>query len=332
MKKETQKNTGAHYNRVMSEKFETFILNDYKWLIDFVKKEESLDFQTGYNKGMSWFSIYRGTSRILRFYQKDKGKPHIDADATYKLLFPELFYFENLNETNFKKYLGIVKSNKQLEKYYSNKKEGYYQTLIGRRYTFNMQPDDEFVIIDKELVIGFESDTYRINWNKEIVKEQDLRIEKARTILSETRLPKDIKREYGEFDFLAIDKQGNFIIMELKQDDAVKTYLSPVQTNYYVLQFEKLIKEKKEELCKVIKDMLDQKVNMGLIELPKGWKLPEKMNCSVKACVVIGNEKGVSKEVCKRYKVFRTALLPRMEAFMAKDENDGTLIKCDILS
>lgn len=56
-------------------------------------------------------------------------------------------------------------------------------------------------------------------------------------------LPENIKPEYGEFDFLGLNTNGDILIMELKQNDPTKTALSPIQTSYYYLQFQKLARE-----------------------------------------------------------------------------------------
>lgn len=319
---------GAYYNRVLDAQFESEILAKYQWLIDFVKDNECLDFQTGSNKGKSWFSIYRGTGRILTLSKSGKGKLIISVANAYREIFPDITNEEKLNKESFKKYVEDIEKKPELGRYYVNakseKKEGYYQNLIARRYTLNLKSEDDFVIIDKELVIGFESDTFKRNWNNQIIEEQKEKIKQTREALSGTRLPTNIKSEYGEFDFLAIDKQGNFIIMELKQDDAEKTYLSPVQVNYYVLQFKKLLKEKKKEICDAIREMFNQKVKMGLIN--SSWTLPEKFKCGVYSYLIVGTTKGLSKEICRRFRAFRRGVLPSITAF--ETNVDGTIKYC----
>lgn len=71
-------------------------------------------------------------------------------------------------------------------------------------------------------------------------------------------LPENIKPEYGEFDFLGLNTNGDILIMELKQNDPAKTALSPIQTSYYYLQFQKLAKED-DKLYQRIKAMIEQK-------------------------------------------------------------------------
>lgn len=335
MEKKSSKQTisGSYFNRTMSNQFETAVIEKFKWLIDYVKTDKYLDFQTGCTKGgQQWFSIYRGTSRILKLtLSRDKFK--IDAADSYKKLLSKWFDEASLNIDSFKNYLSKINADKYFGKYYiSGKKlkEGYFQNLISRRYTIGLKPDDEFVIVDKELVIGFESEQYKESWNSEIIKKQDNLINIAREKCSHLRMPQDIKPKYGEVDFFAIDRQGNFVIMELKQNDGQKTYLSPVQVNYYYLQLVKYLKENKEDFCNAIRDMFNQKVRMGLIN--EGWIFPNTMNCEIKTCLVIGNEKGISKETCERFKIFRSVFTPNMHTYMATSDNDGTLKECKILN
>ena len=62
MGKETSKE--MYYNRSMSPNLVQRITKEYQWLIDAVKHNPELDFQTGSNDNDSWFSVYRGTGRI----------------------------------------------------------------------------------------------------------------------------------------------------------------------------------------------------------------------------------------------------------------------------
>jgi len=326
--------SSVNYNRVMSEDFEKELMSQYAWLIDFVKRHDCLDFQTGANKGKSWFSIYRGTSRILRLSKSGKAPIKIDADPAYIKLSPNITNKELLNSQLLETYLSDINSNTKFERYYVSSKrgprEGFFQNLIARRYTLNLKASDDFVIIDKELVIGFDKEETKEQWNSDIITEQNSRIANARQSLAETKLSEDIKAEYGEFDFLAIDKKGNFIIMELKQDDATKTYLSPIQANYYVLQFQKLLREKRESVCNAVKDMFEQKVRMGMINPPNGWSLPAKFNCDVKAYLIVGNTTGISEEIGRRFRYIRREVLPSITAYQTK--KDGTIEFCSQLN
>ena len=323
----------AHYDRTMNNSLVDCIKKSYPWIIEHVKNDPELDFQTGQNKGTSWFSIYRGTGRVLTFRIGVRGHLKITAHQYYMEIAPDLSVFDEnlLNESVFNKYVTAIKNDFKLGRYYitneGKREEGYYQNLIGRRYTFNTHPEDEFVIIDKELVLGFDGDTEKKAWNAEILDEQKSLIEESRKAFEGHRFPKDIKKQYGEFDFMALDWEGNFIIMELKQDDPQKTSLSPFQCNYYYRQFQKLLAENRDEVVKAVKAMINQKVEMGIISIPAGRSLPEHFACGVKTCVIVG-EDNFSKEIRNRFKVLRKIVRPDMAAYSCSQ--DGTLIPCSL--
>ena len=165
----------VYYNRVMSEEFEKIIIEKYQWLITYVKNDKELDFQTGYDQkqNKSWFSIYRGTSRILQIiYNGNSKKIKIEAANAYKELDTPIFKEQHVDEKTLTEYLKVIRENPRFERYYidskGDKKEGYYQTLISRRYTFENTIDDDFVIFDKETVLGFIDEDTKKEWHKVI--------------------------------------------------------------------------------------------------------------------------------------------------------------------
>lgn len=334
MKKEIKT---TYYNRTMSDVLVNRINNEeLSWLIDFVKSKKCLDFQTGGDPkaDRSWFSIYRGTSRILSVTCSRNGHLKYDAAEAYKKLMPKGF-LEKPTTEDFETYLTKINESGLFDKWYrdlkDNKNEGYYQTLIGRRYTFNLKPSDDFVIIDKEMVIGFATQIVKDEWNKEICETLDLRITQFKDKVGVS----GIKNTYGEFDFLALDKAGNLIIMELKQNDPQKTALSPFQTAYYQMQLEKLIKED-AEFYENIRKMLEQKIELGLID--KCFKIPEKLTGKIIPCVIVGEEydsKGkrlLSEEYCNRFKLAREIVLPEMKAYTCTSPTDGTIVESKLLN
>ena len=325
----------AYYNRVMSDAFEEIIMKKHKWLIEFVKNHDDLDFQTGFDQkqSKSWFSVYRGTGRILQISYNDKsrsGKEKIDADPAYKRLAPDIFQKDGvIDEKNFENYLIKITTEPKFERYYLDSKgdckEGFYQTLIARRYTFENTSDDDFVIFDKELVIGFKDDGVKDAWNKEIIDSQLIAINNLRTKTS-NKLPKDIKPDYGEFDFMGLTWDGDLIIMELKKDGSeTKSSLSPIQIAFYEKQFTKLLKEEGNRLYNVIKDMILQKQRMGLIKMtPRAKALPEGLSGRIKKYIIIGNEENVSETIKKRFALVNEVFLGNdLEVFTC--DTDGTL-------
>ena len=321
----------TYYDRTMDDSFISKVLNDYPWLIHFVKNTSELDLQTGHDpkQGRSWFSVYRGTGRVLTFASRRNGYK-IDAADTYKKIATTDF-FERPTENSFVEYLSNIKKASNLKRYYESdqgKKEGFYQNLIGRRYTFNTKTEDDFIIIDKEMVVGFKNEVTKTAWNKDIISNIEALIRNLRRVYK-GRLPKDISSKYGEFDFLAMTWDGDIIIMELKQDDSLKTSLSPIQVRFYDEQFHKLLKENKDISDNIMK-MVQQKVDMGIINVPKGRSLPQKLSGKIETCVIVGEEKSLSPTICDRFRVVRKIFLPNMKSYTC--ESDGTLVKSNKLT
>ena len=323
----------TYYDRTMDDSFISKVLSDYPWLIKFVKKTPELDFQTGHDpkQGRSWFSVYRGTGRVLTFVSR-RNSYKMDAANAYKEIAPTDF-FVHPTEDNFVKYLSNIREAPHLKRYYESdkgKKEGFYQNLIGRRYTFNTKTEDDFIIIDKEMVVGFKDEATKTAWNDDIISNiKDLILDLKKDYNGS--LPQDIHSNYGEFDFLAITWDGDIIIMELKQDDPQKTYLSPIQVRFYYEQFKKLMKEDIDFLSANIMRMVQQKIDLGIINIPDGRSLPQKLSGKIETYVIVGKDTtGLSPIICDRFRLVRELFLPNIKAYTC--ESDGTLVKSNKLS
>lgn len=297
----------------------------YHWMIQYVKEHPELDFQTGSNRSNSWFSIYRGTSKIIKI--EKRGKSKISYEKKYYDLCPE--YYEDTTESVYlNTLLDKLKADIALSRYYRNeltgkKTEGYYQNLIARRYTFLNKPDDEFIIIDKEFVIGFRDKATK----KRILDKIDAEIKNL--LENEFRpslksLRKNVTTTYGEVDFLGLNWNGDLIIMELKGDDPQKTFTSPIQVGFYQRLLSQVL-EKYPDLYKNIVSMLKQKVDLGLVTIPEGRFIPKSLSGKIKSWVIVGEEGNLSEEICSRYVKAKEIFCPDIETFTCTD--DGTLIK-----
>lgn len=150
-----------YYNRTISNSFSGLIEKGGKlrWLFDFVKNTKELDFLIGKNKETESISVYRGLSRIIQITIRP-NQPEIikiDASPTYKEILPNLYGEKNIN-VNFQKELeaiiNIVDHTKKFDSYYNCKKEGFYQNEFSRKYRICGKVNYDFIIIDKEAVIG----------------------------------------------------------------------------------------------------------------------------------------------------------------------------------
>jgi hypothetical protein len=79
-----------------------------------------------------------------------------------------------------------------------------------------------------------------------------------------------------------------------------------------------------KKLSDNILQMVIQKVNLGIINIPKGKILPQKLSGNVLTYVIVGEEGGLSETICERFRFIREMFLPKMKAFSCKQ--DGTLI------
>ena len=90
------------------------------------------------------------------------------------------------------------------------------------------------------------------------------------------------------------------------------------------------MKEDIEFLSANIMRMVQQKIDLGIINIPKGKSLPNKLSKKIRTCVIVGEDKKLSQTVRDRFKSVRDIFLPDMEAYTC--ESDGTLIKSNKLS
>lgn len=267
-----------YYNRTLSKSFANLLEpnGDLRWLFDLVHKRSDFDFLIGRNNTKEWISVYRGTSRLLTIIKtRYPDIIKLDGAQAYKDITPE-FYGKRHSSENFKKQLlelvDIVSSNPRFDSHFNNKKEGYYQNELSRMYGICGKQDDEYVIIDKEAVIGYSNQQEKKSilaplqaHYKDIIKELSASNPK--------RFGKDLEKRKSvgnELDFIALDKQGNILLVEYKDGSrADGIYLSPFQIGAYFDLWNLL---EKSALDFAIKEMFDQKKKIGLIN--SDWDMP----------------------------------------------------------
>lgn len=306
-----------YYNRTMSQPLENLVLKDYQWLIDAVKNNQELDFQTGSNDQDSWFSVYRGTGRILTINPKGK----VFAAKKYMELCPNFYDAPDLR--GLKTLLQKIHDDRSLDRYYKvnkgNKKEGFYQNLISRRYSLHCSPDDDFIIIDKEFVLGYSSESEKNAIIQPIIDKYDKIIS---SLAAKYPFFKDVKQPGTECDLVGLTKQGDILLLEVKQHkDSQKTYLSPIQAGKYD-DLTKIFAEKyPDDFSKNVVSMVSQKEKMGIL-CPQ-WNIPSAISGKICPAVVVGGN--VSDEVQRRFGIARDTVGKDIPLYTCDD--DGTLIK-----
>lgn len=299
-----------YYDRFMKIDLEKKILKSYEWLIDEVIKSPELDFQTGSNKNDSWFSVYRGTGRILTITASGK----IFAAPKYMGL--SSVFYKKPDREGLNSLLSKIHNENSLGRYYidakERRKEGYYQNLISRRYSLFCQAEDDFVIIDKEFVLGYSDD----NIKKEIMKPVKDKYDGIIHSLSKRySYCKNIKQPGTECDFVGLTRSGDILLLELKRhEDATKISISPIQAGKYYDLTTEYVKRFYDDFCHNVRNMVTQKIRMGILK-PK-WEIPTKLSGKIIPAVVVGGNP--SKEAKKRFMIVRDAV-----------KKDITLYTCD---
>lgn len=279
-----------YYDRTISNGFSELIepKGQLRWLFDFVKINNDLDFLIGKNNGNEWISIYRGLSRIVKIKKyKRENKINIDGDKAYKELLPDLYQKKDIS-VNFSQELNHlykkIPDYKKLNQYYNNKKEGYYQNEISRLFGINSNPNSDFIIFDKEAVLGFTDKSEK----EEIFGPFHSKYQNYLNKLSHKNpqiYGKNLGKKSigGELDFFGLDKEGNLLLIELKHGSYPSgIYLSPLQIGMYFDLFSQM---PLEELKKSVKSMINQKKKIGLIH-PE-WEIPQ-INKLVPMLVIAG--------------------------------------------
>jgi len=269
-----------YYDRTLSSEFSKLIEpgGSLRWLFEFVKGKKDLDFLIGKNDKKEWISIYRGLTRILSIYPKKRNPQEIiiDAHDKYKNILSNLYGKDKNVNVNFQndisKLIEQIENESNFHRYYNNEKEGYYQNELSRQYGICGDANTDFVIIDKEAEVGYKDEKEKNDLFGPFQK-QYIGFKKNISIENAVKFGKNLeKKPIGKsLDFLALDKEGNILLIEYKHgSNTAGIYLSPLQIGLYYDIFNSL---RREGLDEAVNKMLNQKQKIGLIN--PGWKAPK---------------------------------------------------------
>ena len=276
-----------YYDRTLTTEFSKLIEpnGNLRWLYEFVRNNKDLDFQIG-RSGLlgkngghgkkEWISIYRGLSRFLSINPtKYPETIRLDADPSYKAMMPNLYGNKSIHvnfQSDIERLIIEIGNTKKYNPYYNNKKEGFYQNVLSREYGICGDPHTEFVIVDKEAVVGYEDQDEK-DLSFKPIQEKYKELQKLISVKYPKRFGKNLEEKAigKELDFLALDKEGNILLIEYKHGTNTQgIYLSPLQIGLYYDIFTSL---PREELDKAVNAMFDQKQKIGLIN-PEWVKPP----------------------------------------------------------
>jgi len=257
--------------------------------------------------------IYHGGTRLITITcsknsaNKDKKFVKLSADksyskvgASYETLMTEWASDDLVNkQKEYKNYL-IEAAKIAQDKFYNNRKEGWWSNRLSLYFGKNWNVEKEWLIFDREAVLGFKkSDEKGIFYEK--MKEKYLGIRsKFRKDDPKIWGKEDSRKSFGdELDFLAIGPEKELLCIELKHGSYTSgIYWGPLQVSVYKDAFHEVA----SSISGDIKDIVKQKIDLGLLPAEATKWLPDGKFKEVKAIVVIAdfNKKSSSKDKIKK--------------------------------
>lgn len=288
-----------------------------KEFIQYIKDREFLDLHfrnaTGNNPTTG---LYIGTGNILSndahhsVDTKRRKKIETDTFKEWERILYGGFSSEDADEI-IKEILSKEKRGGQYIDSEGDKKEGYYQTLVSRRYSLNYKKSDDFILFDKEFIIDY--------------ADNDVKDDKEGDVYSCAKgLVNDVfnnpEWEPGnKCDLIGITKSGNIKLIEVKKSTNNNLYLSPLQIGVYYKLLKKLIDDTDSwpKAKENIINLINYKRSHGLISNEWDWESSTKISddVDIELAVVVGgvyedkmrfNEvrKIVEQEIGKRIKLY----------------------------
>ncbi|MDL2214231.1 hypothetical protein LJB76_01565 [Clostridia bacterium OttesenSCG-928-O13] len=265
-----------YYNRTLTKEFADHLLpgNQLYWLFEYVKACPDLDFQIGKNATEEWISVYRGLTRLVSI-QRTKNPDSVKLKTADKYLdiSPQLSGIRPISEISADS-IECVRAwleKKKDDRYYNNRKEGYYQNELSRMFGICGNSEALYAVVDKEAVVGYKNTAEK----EQLFLPLQQKYKKLQQGLSACDAARygenlDSKSIGKELDFLAIDKSGDLMLIEYKHGTNTSgIYLSPLQIGLYIETFSSL---PKDVLSQSATEMFKQKQALGLIS-PE-WKMP----------------------------------------------------------
>jgi len=266
---------GMYYRRVISDRLKNLLIlnGELYWLYNLVKGRQDLDFLIGANSFMEWISVCRGTTRILQIsFQGNLLR--ISADSKYINLAKtnnlDIYGDKNISNLSFEHdFAQFVQLFSSLPKdyHYNNKKEGYFQSLFSRQFGILNDGTEDFILVDKEVVIGYQSNQAKEMYLRN-TKPKFMSLYNHLSAVNSKRFGSNLnKKSLGnEMDFLSLNKNGDILLVEFKHGSSTNgVYLSPIQIGHYYEILQHYINSYRRDFINDIGDMIKQKKEMGLI-------------------------------------------------------------------
>ena len=252
-------------------------------------KKYSLPFDVHFRRNDE-IHVYCGHARIFTARLSRRNTVKIDAHATYQKDHEEFFRDWNIGETDFtislERYLNNVNIPSRLFE-----KEGKLQADWSRMI-------EPWVPFDREAVLSYahiDSESRSITFSA---------VESARSILKDIALRRpgrdgkpwaEPKGHQGnELDQLAVDKEGNLVLIEIKDAGAgsAQVFYAPLQLLQYIHEWRRAFGWL--SVSRALQELIDTRVALGLMpEVPP-------LTGGIRAAVCFGEDTR-SEEVKRRY-------------------------------
>lgn len=236
---------------------------------------------------------YHGTTSLLTIKLKDVGgnvKINATADKVYSKCpeYKELMrtWVQAEDDKLRKAFLDYLPSaiDTANPKCYSKGTEGYWQNRLCIDWGRRALPSEKFIIIDRECVIGFDSEQDIDKFYPPLRKPYAEIRNRLQT--NESKIFGIIReKSFGdELDMMALDEQRNLIVIELKYGNNLSGICwGPLQ----VLAYRDAFKSTLAEIAPDIKELVTQKVSLGLLPPAASSRLPAGAFPKVKAVLAI---------------------------------------------
>jgi hypothetical protein len=161
------------------------------------------------------------------------------------------------------------------QKYFNGICELFWSSRLSIDYGRNWEPNDQWLIIDRESVLGFEDIKLDLETKKtKIAVYTDDYAEAVKSELATDHMWGKSSKTFGrELDFLAIDESHNLVCIELKigsNEEGISW--GPLQTAVYHKAFTKALPQISENIIKLV----NQKIDLGILKNEaKDWLPPD---------------------------------------------------------
>lgn len=148
------------------------------------------------------------------------------------------------------------------------KKEGQVQVRWEERCGRNWSPNAPFVIIDREVVLGYDSDDEKKKLQNKFIKAINL-VRKFIDDIPNKKWARCKSRNSNELDLIGVSNNGRSIVLiEVKHHSATSAeiYYSPLQILYYMLEWKCAMGSKyADDILKGINRLIKVKKILGLL-------------------------------------------------------------------